>query len=405
MFTKTQHVAKRRPIIDKLGVMAWQEDADLDMQLKSAQKMGLKYMRFNLEIAPDYVTGTKNFDPAQFDSALTSALKLDFNLIVNIYSLPWSNWPSNADDPTTHSRFTPDELANFKEICQTLVMRYANQNILWEGFNEANGGFWSNDGNAASTREDTMRAWVDFDKWFGQLVKNHDPTGTYATLSSTGYLNYRDAEGHSTHDMVIYADKFGLFDLNADLVSFHPYIMQAVNGGRPEILLRDSLMRDMPPSAQGKPIISTEFGFSRSEYGDETYKWQGYWDWESAANLTVREILVQDLLDFPIISLYALKAGKNYSILNQDCTPNLVGQAVANLIGTLSGYTLAERIQVSKDSELMNEVYCLRYSKPDEVDILVYWTPVFYPQNFEVNIAGKTITLKGLPAVQYLKLI
>jgi len=402
LFTKSDHILARRPITDKLGTMIWQFDNDIDVQFSLAKSMGIKYIRFNLFQSLQQLNNTPTDDSYAVDNeVIQKAISNGFNPIVGL-----TTSTKGSDNPTTHSRMNPTQLANYKLHWQGLVDRWKNNNIIWEALNEANGTFFSN--NDACYNTDVVGAWVDLDKFLANYCRNNDPTGTFSTLCTIEYpgVHYYTENGiNGVRNSINIANTKGLFNSDADLISIHPYIVEPSNNGCPEILIRDGTSASMP-SGVTQPFISTEFGYSRQciNPNDEVYSWQGLWDWNSAIELTLRELLIQDLLDYRVICTYALETGANYNMSNNGVL-NPLGLAVSNFISVMNGRTLAEKIPViSNNNDFLDDVYCLRYIKEGSSDLIVYWTPIFSPYDFSITVNNNTYKLRATTMPSFLTL-
>lgn len=239
-------------------------------------------------------------DFSTYDFAIEAAIKRGFSLLISFHG----ETPV-ANNTETNSQFTPERLNTFKELVSEFVLNHKGNNTVWEAFNEANGDFWTT--SPESKSDDAIKAWTNFNIWLGAFVKENDPGSSFATLCSVAY--YALAK-----DSVKKADSFGLFDENADLISFHPYIPSFTNDGRPENLIRDSPLTDLSPRAKALPLIATEFGYSR-DVDNPKYSWQGLWSMQDAIKYTIREALIMDYLGWPIIIQYSL-SGSNYSFID-----------------------------------------------------------------------------------------
>ena len=409
MFTKSDHILARRPITDKIGTMIWQFDNDIDVQFSLAKLMGIKYIRFNLFQSLQQLNNAPTNDSYTVDNeVIQKAISNGFNPIVGLTTDTGGG--GFSDDSTTHSVMNPTQLANYKLHWQGLVDHWKNNNIIWEALNEANGNFFS--ANDACNNTDVVGAWVDLDKFLANYCRNNDPTGTFSTLCTIEYPGvHHPDDTHSSNyidgvrNSINIANTDGLFNSDADLISTHPYIEESSNNGCPEILIRDGTSASMP-SGVTQPFISTEFGYSRQciNPNDKAYSWQGLWDWDSAIELTLREFLIQDLLDYRVISIYAMETGSNYNMSNNGIL-NPLGLAVSNFISVMNGRTLVEKIPViSNGNDFLDDVYCLRYSKQGSSDLIVYWTPIFSPYDFSITVNNNTYNLRATTMPQFLNL-
>lgn len=386
MFSKSSSLSRRRPIVDKLGTMVWTYDANVIKQLDAAKAIGLKYMRMNVYIKNSALdSGVGDF--STYDFAIDAAIKRGFSLLISFHA----ETPV-ANNTETNSQFTPERLNTFKELVSEFVLNHKGNNTVWEAFNEANGSFWTT--YPESKSDDAIKAWTDFDIWLGAFVKENDQGSSFATLCSVAY--YAQAK-----DSVQKADSFGLFDENADLISFHPYIPSYVNSGRPEVLIRDSPLSDLSPRAKSLPLIATEFGYSR-DVASPKYKWQGLWSMADAIKYTVRESLIMDYLGWPIIIQYSL-SGSNYSFLGPHASLTPLAYAYYDFIKRMRGFSFYKKIKViDNPSDFMQDLYCFEYHSKSKV-MIVYWSPIGEATH-SVSINGQTMSLDFSENPKYLEL-
>ncbi|MCT2893704.1 hypothetical protein [Lacticaseibacillus paracasei] len=382
MFSKSSNISRRRPFVEKLGSMIWTYDDNVIKQLDAAKAIGLKYMRMNVYIKnADLDSGIGNF--STYDFAISEAKKRGFSLLISFHGeTPVAN---NAD---TNSQFTPERLAAFKKLTSDFIISHKGNNIVWEAFNEANGDFWTT--SPESKSDVVIKAWTDFDLWLGAFVKENDQGSTFATLCSISYYNAGFGKYKVAKDSVKKADSFGLFDENADLISFHPYIPSYANSGRPEVLIRDSPLSDLSPRAKSLPLIATEFGYSR-DVASPKYNWQGLWSMADAIKYTVRESLIMDYLGWPIIIQYSL-SGSNYSFLGPYASLTPLSYAYYDFIKRMRGFSFYQKIKViDNPSDFMQDLYCLEYHSKSKV-MIVYWSPIGEVTH-SASINGQTMSL------------
>jgi len=386
MFSKSSSLSRRRPIVDKLGTMVWTYDSNVIKQLDAAKAIGLKYMRMNVYIKNSALdSGVGDF--STYDFAIEAAIKRGFSLLISFHG----ETPV-ANNTETNSQFTPERLNTFKELVSEFVLNHKGNNTVWEAFNEANGDFWTT--SPESKSDDAIKAWTNFDIWLGAFVKENDPGSSFATLCSVAY--YAHAK-----DSVKKADSFGLFDENADLISFHPYIPSFTNDGRPENLIRDSPLTDLSPRAKALPLIATEFGYSR-DVDNPKYSWQGLWSMQDAIKYTIREALIMDYLGWPIIIQYSL-SGSNYSFIDPWASFTQLAFAYYNFIKKMNGFTFYRKVNVvASPADFMQDLYCFEYHSKAKA-MIVYWSPIGEVTR-SVSINGQSMSLDFSENPKFLEL-
>ncbi|NVO88959.1 hypothetical protein HWN39_10760 [Lactobacillus rhamnosus] len=390
MLDTTRHTHRRRPIVRKLGIAVWSWDEDWERQLLTAKSLGFSYIRLVLMINRSDLG--KSFDNIfdRYEKVVAKAQELELDLIVS-----WStDYLSKLKQPyidyqDTRCVLSTDQLALLKSAIKSFIKAHAGQGIVYEAFNEAMGDFWSSSGTARTNPND-VHSWVSFDRWLGAEVKKLDSTSTYATLCGTGcpgdYLQ-------PTYSGI--AEQQGLFDNNADLVSWHPYVEAEYDDGRPEHLLTSGQMRNVSVETADLPMISTEFGYSRFR-DNENYTWQGLWNIDDAANYTVRQALLLDMLGWPIIGVFDM-GYDNYGLLDWPAEVNKVGMALKELSKNLAGFSFEQRVDCQNPN-----LFCLKYVSFSGDVVFVYWAAK-YQGEASISIDGRQVSLLFTESPQYLR--
>lgn len=367
MFSNADHLNHRRPITDKLGTFLWAYNSNSQQQAKAFADMGLKYLKTPIWIDENSANDSTKFDPTSVKAFFEYEQSLNMTVISDLHS-----FHTGALNTDTYSYYTPTQLGNIKSCIINAMTACANKGIIWEGWNEPNGSFWSpvwNDTNV-------IKAWVDFDKWEYTQAKLIDPNSLFCTLAMFLYPGFSDGvldTSRRYQSLIDYAGQLGLFD-NANLASIHPYMYRLFDNGAPESLIYKAGYNVFPSSMQQKALITTEFSYGIPVSGYSGSTFNGQWDTRSAAALHLREILILDYLGYSIICSYS-DLGNNHSILNDDCTLNKIGQGVKWLIDELDGYTFDSKIEIADHTGYIDDLYLMKYTKDGAKDKLVYWTP------------------------------
>lgn len=385
-FTNSEHLNKKRPITDKLGTFLWAYNSNSQQQAKAFADLGLKYLKTPIWIDEGSANDVSVFDPSGIKSFFEYEQSLGMSVISDLHS--FHTGTLNTD---TYSYYTPTQLGNIKACIDNALTACAGKGIIWEGWNEPNGSFWSPTWNDPNV----IQAWTDFDKWEYQQVKAIDPNSLFCTLAMFLYPGYTMTvlnDYAKYQSLVDYAGQLGLFD-SADMASLHPYIYRDLNNGSPEILLSQASYNNFPVSMQSKALITTEFSYAIPVSGYSGSTFNGQWDTRSAAALHLREILILDYLGYSIICSYS-DLGGNHSILNDDCTPNMIGQGVEWLINELNGYAFDSKIEIVNHNGYIDDLYLMKYTKDGANDKLVYWAPSRIGELYGLVYQGNFYKLK-----------
>lgn len=266
---------------------------------------------------------------------------------------------------------SPEARAAFARFAAAAVTHYKGKPILWEIWNEPNGGFWKPQANAAEYGRlafETARA-----------IKEADPNATVLAPGTSGIpLDFLESV-------------FGTGLLRyIDAVSLHPY-----RGDRPESAAADypavrRLIRKYAPKGKSIPLVSSEWGYSAVNVSAEQ---QGQYlarQWLSNLAEGVRLSIWYDWHDD---GLDPKDAEHHFGTVHNDYTPKPAFEAAQRLTRALNGYRFVKRLTPASDRD-----YLLLFARGPSVK-LAFWTT---GEAHVVSLpGGRQLTLAGSP--QYLE--
>ncbi|WP_155010349.1 cellulase family glycosylhydrolase [Priestia megaterium] len=262
-----------------------------------------------------------------------------------------------------------------------VVSRYKNKGIIWEIWNEPNGGFWYPKPNIQEYSSLVKRA--------SKAIKKNDPSGIVVAPALAGIT----PESLNWLEEIFKKNTLGYIDA----VSVHPY-----RGKNPETVISDyKNLRLLIKKYTSKeiPILSGEWGYTTAE------TWMGVHVTEQQqAEYLVRMFLVNLLYDVPISVWYDWKNDgedyfepqHNFGLRENDTdVPKKAYNAMNTLTYNLSGFKLNKRINVDNPND-----YILEFNNEKGDIVIVYWTtsnthnvtiPLDYKSENIVNMYGKYI--------------
>lgn len=228
---------------------------------------------------------------------------------------------------------TDEGRAAFAKFAAAGAAHFAGRGVLWEIWNEPNGGFWRPQANADD--------YVKLAKVVYPALKNADPGCTVLAPALAGWdLGFLEN-----------AFKAGLLEAT-DVVSLHPY-----GSGKPEdaaILYGKvrELIDKYGPKGRDYPIVSGEWGYSSYNKGvpDETQ-----------ADYIARQFLSNIINGVRLSIWYDWRDDgpdpneneHRFGTVAQDMKDKPAFVAVKTLTGELSGYAFANRIQIGPGDDYL----------------------------------------------------
>jgi hypothetical protein len=261
---------------------------------------------------------------------------------------------------------SPEARAAFCRFVSASVRHFGGQGIVWEMWNEPNGGFWQPKANVGEyidlAREvgETIRQTAPQEWFIGPGVSGFDWTFVQACIDA-GLLRYWDA------------------------VSVHPY-----RGSEPETVADDwRRLRGMigAKAAPGKqiPMISSEWGYTDIASGIGI---------DRQADFVVRQYLSNLIAGVPLSIVYDWKndgtsptdGESHFGTQTFDLQPKPAYLAVQRLSQQLSGYTYRMRLAQASD-----DAYVLAFTRGNTAKY-VAWTTSREPRTTNLQLGKDSVT-------------
>jgi hypothetical protein len=231
----------------------------------------------------------------------------------------------------------PESVAAFARWAAAAAVHFRGRHVLWEIYNEPNGGFWRPKPDAA---EYTTLALAT-----ARAIREAEPSATIIAPAMSGF-DWKYMESFLQSGVLEFLDG----------VSVHPYR----DPNRPPETaatdykkLRELIDRYAPESKRGKiPILSGEWGYASNTKGVSL---------ETQAAYAVRQQLGNLLNGVPLSIWYDWKNDghdpadneQNFGTVKEDLEPKPAYTAVKTMTAELSGYRLERRLDGSAESDFV----------------------------------------------------
>jgi len=231
----------------------------------------------------------------------------------------------------------PESVAAFARWAAAAAVHFRGRHVLWEIYNEPNGGFWRPKPDAA---EYTTLALAT-----ARAIREAEPSATIIAPAMSGF-DWRYMETFLQSGVLEFLD----------CVSVHPY--RAPNQP-PETAatdykrLRELIDRFAPESKRGKiPILSGEWGYASNTKGVSL---------ETQAAFAVRQQLCNLLNGVPLSIWYDWKNDghdpadneQNFGTVKEELEPKPAYTALKTMTAELSGYRLERRLDGLAESDFV----------------------------------------------------
>jgi len=317
-------------------------ERDLDL-IKAA---GFKFIRM------DFSWEATERTPGQYDFSEYDQLfaHLKERGIRAMFILDYSHPAYEKDDASPRHPASVDAFAKWSAAA---ARHFAGEPIIWEIFNEPNGGFWHPKPDASEYSTLALAT--------AKAIRHAVPNTTIVAPALSGmdwdYLKIFFASG-----ILQYLDG----------VSVHPYrdASQPPETAGPDYdKLREWIDRAAPPEKKGKiPIVSGEWGYSSNTKGVSL---------ETQAQYAVRQQLFNFAHGIPVSIWYDWKNDgpdpneneHNFGTVTQNLEPKPAYLALQRMTQELAGYTFVSRLPLERKEDF---VYLLRH--PSGAKKIAAWT-------------------------------
>ncbi|MCP9357366.1 hypothetical protein KBX49_09125 [Liquorilactobacillus satsumensis] len=380
------HTTVKRPISEKIGLCLWPYSQDMNAQIKACHDIGMKYISCGVFLNPPDFSAPSDL----FKSTLQLCKAYGMHMMVNFTSFDSnSGFSDDGFKEETQSYYSSDMLEKIKNSCLEIYQVLKGGDVVYEGWNEPNGGFWSPKAYWENqTDPSIVSASTAMEIWLAKQGRNIDQTATFTGPSMFQAPDYDVVYGGGGNNRkyVNMTAQFGLYDV-LDAVCIHPYMQQSIENGSPELLLSMGKMK-----VTNLPLVSNEFGFFVYDKSNGNTSWQGAWNPHTAAALTLRQILIMDLTGYSIIAMYG-SGGGAMGVTSNAGNILSTGKAMQWLLAELNGYTLDSKIEVTAHNGYIDDLYVLKYTKDGASNKIVYWTPSRFGESCGTVVDGKFVEL------------
>lgn len=277
---------------------------------------------------------------------------LDRYHIRPIFILDYGNDLYQKGAPTT-----PAARQAFCDFVDAAVTHFRHRGILWEMWNEPNGGFWNPHADA--------NQYSDLALQVGQTIRRAAPDEWYIGPAMAG-MDFTFLETCFKRGLLKYWDA----------VSFHPYRDQPPETAAPDFAHVRQLIAQYAP---GKhiPILSGEWGYSEKYPGLNLKRQSRFVVREFLFNMANR-LRLSIWYDWHDDGLSPTDPEHHFGLVYNDYKPKPAYQAVVTLYKSLNGYKFNKRLALKSSDD-----YCLLFSKGENTRIAV-WTTSKTPHSIHI---------------------
>jgi hypothetical protein len=290
------------------------------------------------------------YDFSAYDRLL-SALKA--HRIRPIYILDYGNRLYEEGAPRT-----PEARAAFARFAAAAVKHFKSQGVLWEMWNEPNGGFWKPQANADEYAALALET--------GKAIREAAPDEWYIGPATSGIdLNFIEK-----------CFKAGLLSY-WDAVSVHPYRNTPPETSASEIRRLQEMIRRYAPPGKRIPVISGEWGYSEKYPGLNLEKQSRYIAREFLSNM-MNGVILSIWYDWHDDGPDPNEIEHHFGTVFLNDKPKPTYRAAQTLARSLDGFRYDKRLALESPDD-----YCLLFSKGKE-NRLAVWTTL--PTSHEVTL-------------------
>ncbi len=334
-----------------------------EMKLLAAE--GFRWVRM------DFVWSSTEQVKGQYDFSAYDRLMshLDKYHIRPIFILDYGNDLYEKGAPTTS-----EARSAFCKWVSAALHHFKGRGILWEMWNEPNGGFW------------LPHADVQ------QYVKLALQTGE--TFRRTAPSEWFIGPGMSGMDMNFLENCFKSGMLKYwDAVSFHPYRLSAPETAAADFRTVRALIARYAPAGRHVPLLSSEWGYSEVYPGLNLAR-QTRWAVREFLSNMASHLRLSIWYDWHDDGTDPKNAEHHFGTVYNDYKKKTTYLAVQNLAHTLQGFLFNKRLQLASKND-----YCLLFSKGREQRLAV-WTTEAQPHTVVLPLSPGRASLISMLGVR-----
>lgn len=266
-----------------------------------------------------------------------------------IFILDYGNDLYEKGSPTT-----PEARAAFARFAAAAVTHFKGQGILWEMWNEPNGGFWLPRAN--------VEQYIALALETGKAIKAAQPTELYIGPATAG-MDFTFLERCFQAGLLRYWDA----------VSFHPYRNSAPETAIPDFERVKSLIAQYGPRDKHIPILSGEWGYSELYPGLSLALQSRYISREYLTNMS-NDLIVSIWYDWHDDGTDPKEEEHHFGTVYPDYKPKPTYAAARTLCQALGGLRFNKRLALANPND-----YCLLFSNDSGKVTLAVWTTELKP--------------------------
>lgn len=371
--------------MDKIGINVFHDDysstnkwnvGQVDRAINFAKAAGIKYIRPGFNLQPDEFNGTYN---SWREKPYLKMKEAGLTIIEGAYPQQVKNHllDSNTDELI-------DKAVNaYAGVIDGLIKIGINDVIL-EGWNEADGKFAVDDQNRAETDDTIIDKYLTFNMKLCEVA--HERNIGFMDLCSIQYLKAPDLK----HVMDCYNEKLNEYSSQPDWVSFHPYCERKNANNIPEKYL-STLQADGTSwsNIAAIPLAVSEFGYPSEDWG---CPFSGSWPAQYARDVMIRQIIIMDYMGIDPIVVYSANTNPDPSTAGMDDCWGIyqynqsdgsirlskLGAVELEFFQSMKGYYLSNAVLLPstlQDQDLEYSNYAFEYSNDEGQKKLFYWNP------------------------------
>jgi hypothetical protein len=244
---------------------------------------------------------------------------------------------------------TQEARAAFARFAAAAATHFKGKGVLWEMWNEPNGGFWTPKAN--------VDEYIALALETGKAFKAAQPNEMYIGPATSG-MDFTFIERCFQVGLLSYWDA----------VSFHPYRNSSPETAIPDYNHVKALIAQYAPKGKQIPIISGEWGYSELYPGLSLDLQSKYISREFLTNIS-NDLIVSIWYDWHDDGPDPKEEEHHFGTVYQDYMPKPTYTAAKTMSTALSGLHYNKRLALGNPSD-----YCLLFSGPNDKLCLAAWT-------------------------------
>ncbi len=271
---------------------------------------------------------------------------------------------------------TPESRAAFARFAAAAVSHFKNRGILWEMWNEPNGGFWQPKAN--------VDEYIALALETGKAIRQAAPNEWYIGPGVSG-MDFGFMERCFRAGLLRYWDA----------VSFHPYRNTPPETAAPDYRRLREIVARYAPAGKVVPILSSEWGYSELYPGLNLEKQTRYIVREYLTNL-MNGLLLSIWYDWHDDGTDPKETEHHFGTVYNDYRPKPTYAAAQTLATQLKGFHYNKRLALDSPDD-----YCLLFADRNSHQRLVAWTTDAKPHEVKIPASAglfHVVSLFGIDA-------